>query len=114
MPCRRGEAVPKWPKDVVPAWHLYPLRIRPEALTIDRDQFFEELKRRRIGCSVHFIPIHLHPYYRDRYGWRPGQFPRAEAFFAREISLPLYPDMSDQDVADVVEAVLDVARRFRR
>jgi dTDP-4-amino-4,6-dideoxygalactose transaminase len=107
-------AVPKWPEDVVPAWHLYPLRIRPEALTINRDQFFEELKRRRIGCSVHFIPIHLHPYYRERYGWQPGQFPRAEAFFAREISLPLYPDMSDQDAVDVVEAVLDVARRFRR
>jgi dTDP-4-amino-4,6-dideoxygalactose transaminase len=99
---------------VRPAWHLYPLRIRPERLDCDRDTFVEELRRRRIGTSVHFIPIHYHPYYRERFGWRKGAFPHAEDYFAREISLPLYPTLSDADVEDVVAAVLDVAARHAR
>lgn len=94
------------------AWHIYPLRIRPEHLTINRDQFIHELHALNIGTSVHFIPIHYHPYYRDRYGWAPGQFPVAEEYFFREISLPLYPTMSDADVQDVKDAVLGVAERY--
>jgi dTDP-4-amino-4,6-dideoxygalactose transaminase len=105
---------PVTPPGVDPAWHLYPLRLREEALTINRDQFFEELKARRIGCSVHFIPIHFHPYYRDRYGWRAGAYPHAESYFRREISLPLYPSMTDADAQDVVEAVNEVVMQHRR
>jgi len=105
---------PVTPPDVEPAWHIYPLRIREEALTIDRDRFFEALKARKIGCSVHFIPIHFHPYYRERYGWSRGAFPNAEAYFRGEISLPLYPGMSDEDVNDVIEAVKEVADEHRR
>ena len=100
--------------DVTHAWHLYVLRLRPEALRIGRDRFIEELTRRNIGTSVHFIPIHLHPYYRDKYGYVPGRFPRALASFDRMLSLPLHPRLSDADVADVIEAVLDVARANRR
>ena len=96
------------------AWHIYPLRIVPDALTIGRDQVIEELNARNIGTSVHFIPIHFHPYYRDRFDWRPGMFPVAEDYFAREISLPLYPGMTDEDVADVVAAVEEVTHRFGR
>jgi dTDP-4-amino-4,6-dideoxygalactose transaminase len=96
------------------AWHIYPLRIRPEHLTIDRDRFIEALKARNIGTSVHFIPIHYHPYYRDRFGWRRGMFPAAEDYFAREISLPLYPSMTEEDVADVIAAVKEVADLHRR
>ncbi|HEV7365731.1 MAG TPA: DegT/DnrJ/EryC1/StrS family aminotransferase, partial [Gemmatimonadales bacterium] len=96
------------------AWHLYVLRLRPAALRIGRDRFIEELSARNIGTSVHFIPIHLHPYYRDRYGYQPAAFPVAYDSFQRMISLPLNPRLSDQDVADVIEAVLDVIQVYRR
>jgi dTDP-4-amino-4,6-dideoxygalactose transaminase len=84
------------------AWHLYPLRLRLEALTIDRDRFIEELAERRIGTSVHFIPIHIHPHYRDKYGYRPADFPVAFDNYQRLISLPLHPGLGQQDVADVI------------
>jgi len=100
--------------DVTHAWHLYVLRLRPEALRIGRDHFIDQLTNRRIGTSVHFIPIHVHPYYRDKYGFAPGSFPHAYVNFQRMISLPLHPHLTDEDVADVIEAVLDVVRSFRR
>jgi dTDP-4-amino-4,6-dideoxygalactose transaminase len=96
------------------AWHLYVLRLRPVALRIGRDRFIEELAARYIGTSVHFIPIHLHPYYRDKYGFRPTSFPVAYDNFQRMISLPLYPRLTDQDIAEVIEAVLDVLRTYGR
>jgi dTDP-4-amino-4,6-dideoxygalactose transaminase len=96
------------------AWHLYVLRLRPDVLTIGRDEFIEELKRRNIGTSVHFIPIHLHPFYRDKYGYAPESFPVAYDNYRRMLSLPLNPRLTDQDAADVIEAVLDITRTFRR
>ena len=96
------------------AWHLYVLRLRSGTLHIERDRFIEELAQRNIGTSVHFIPIHLHPYYRDKYGYLADSFPVAYDGFQRMISLPLSPRLSDQDVADVIEAVLDIVRRHRR
>jgi dTDP-4-amino-4,6-dideoxygalactose transaminase len=100
--------------DVESAWHLYVLRLRHRALTIDRDRFVEELSKRNIGTSVHFIPVHLHSFYRDKYGYRPEQFPVALDAFERMVSLPLHPGLSESDVEDVVAAVLDVGARFRR
>jgi dTDP-4-amino-4,6-dideoxygalactose transaminase len=91
------------------AWHLYMLRLHLEQLSIDRAQFIAELKRRNIGASVHFIPLHLHPYYRETYGYHPEDFPVAAAEYAREVSLPIYSAMSDTDVQDVIEAVLEIA-----
>jgi len=96
--------------EVEHAWHLYALRLRLEALTISRDRFIEELAERNIGTSVHFIPIHLHPYYRDRYGFTPASFPVACSNYQRLLSLPLNPALTDQDVSDVIEGVLDVLR----
>jgi dTDP-4-amino-4,6-dideoxygalactose transaminase len=96
------------------AWHLFVLRLRPGVLTIARDRFIDELTARQIGTSVHFIPVHLHPYYRDRYGFAPDDFPVAYDAFLRAISLPLTPALSDDDVADVIAAVLDVVQTFRR
>jgi len=100
--------------DVEHAWHLYVLRLRPELLRIGRDQLIEELALRNIGTSVHFIPIHLHPYYRDKYGYRPDSFPVAYSNYLRMLSLPLNLRLSDADVGDVIEAVLDVVRTYRR
>jgi dTDP-4-amino-4,6-dideoxygalactose transaminase len=100
--------------EVEHAWHLYVLRLSPGALRITREQFIEEMRERRIGTSVHFIPVHTHPYYRDRYGFKPEEFPVAFAEFQRIVSLPLNPRMSDSDVEDVIEAVADVVEKFRR
>jgi dTDP-4-amino-4,6-dideoxygalactose transaminase len=96
------------------AWHLYVLRLRPQALRIGRDQFIDELTKRNIGTSVHFIPIHLHPYYSKKYGYHAGDFPVAFSHFERLLSLPLHPGLTDQDVTDVIEAVLDVVQTYRR
>jgi dTDP-4-amino-4,6-dideoxygalactose transaminase len=100
--------------EVEHAWHLYVIRLNPGALRITREQFIEEMRERRIGTSVHFIPVHTHPYYRDRYGFKPEDFPVAYAEFQRIVSLPLNPRMSDRDVEDVIEAVADVVEKFRR
>jgi dTDP-4-amino-4,6-dideoxygalactose transaminase len=100
--------------EVEHAWHLYVIRLNPGALRITREQFIEEMRERRIGTSVHFIPVHTHPYYRDRYGFKPEEFPVAHAEFQRIVSLPLNPRMSDRDVEDVIEAVSDVVEKFRR
>jgi len=101
-------------RDVEHAWHLYVLRLRTDALRIDRDRFIAELAERNIGTSVHFIPIHLHTYYRTKYGYAPGAFPQAYTNFQRMLSLPLNVRLTDLDVADVIEAVLDVVRTHRR
>uniref|UniRef100_A0A7V4DWU7 DegT/DnrJ/EryC1/StrS aminotransferase family protein n=1 Tax=Dictyoglomus thermophilum TaxID=14 RepID=A0A7V4DWU7_DICTH len=100
--------------EVEHSWHLYVLRLNLEMLRIDRNQFIEELKNRNIGTSVHFIPIHLHPYYRDKYGFKPNDFPVAYENYLKIISLPLYPRMSNEDVYDVIEAVIDVVKKYRR
>jgi dTDP-4-amino-4,6-dideoxygalactose transaminase len=100
--------------EVEHAWHLYVLRLRPGTLRIGRDRFIQELTARNIGTSVHFIPIHLHPYYRNKYGYQPGDFPAAYDAYQRLVSLPLHPLLSDTDVSDVVTAVQDIVRKFAR
>jgi dTDP-4-amino-4,6-dideoxygalactose transaminase len=99
--------------EVEHAWHLYVLRLNPERCGISRNRFMEELKTRDIGASVHFIPIHLHPYYRDKYGYKPEDFPVAYREYQRIVSLPLFPKMSDQDVEDVIEAVCAIVKQRR-
>ena len=89
------------------------LRLNLEHLRLDRGEFFEELKRRNIGASVHFIPLHLHPYYRQVYGYRPEDFPVAYREYQREISLPIYSKMNDGDIRDVIEAVLEIVAKHR-
>ena len=100
--------------DVEHAWHVYMVRLRLEMLRIDRAQFIRELTARNIGTSVHFIPVHLHPYYRNKYSLKPMDFPVAFTNHERQLSLPLHPRLSRQDVADVSAAVLDVVDTFRR
>ncbi len=96
------------------AWHLYPVQIEVDALDIDRDRFIHELLAEGIGVSVHFIPIHYHPYYRRTLGLGRGSFPVAERYFERAVSLPIYPSMTDADVADVVEAITKLTTCHRR
>jgi len=100
--------------EVEHAWHLYTLRLRLDRLSIDRAQFITELTARNIGTSVHFIPVHLHPYYREKYGFEAREFPVAFDAYQRLVSLPLHPGLSESDVDDVIEAVTDVAQKFAR
>jgi dTDP-4-amino-4,6-dideoxygalactose transaminase len=90
------------------AWHLYPIRLHLDRIKIDRSRFIEELRKRNIGSSVHFIPVHIHPYYRDKYRYAPERFPIAFSNYERLVSLPLSPKLTDEDVADVIEAVDDI------
>jgi dTDP-4-amino-4,6-dideoxygalactose transaminase len=94
--------------DRLHSWHLFPLRIRTEALTIDRNAFIDALKARGIGTSVHWRPLHLHPYYETTFGWRAEDLPVASAVWQRLISLPLSPALTDAEVSLVVEAVRDL------
>lgn len=95
-------------------YHLYAIRLNLSRLRIDRAEFIEQLKTLKIGASVHFIPVHQHPFYQERFGYRPGDLPQAEAIYDSILSLPLFPRMSDQDVNDVSEAVHHIALRNRR
>jgi dTDP-4-amino-4,6-dideoxygalactose transaminase len=100
--------------DVIHAWHLFPIALELERLTIDRARFIAELRAENIGTSVHFIPIHRHPHFRDSLALSPTAFPIAEDAYRRAITLPLFPRMSDRDADDVVAAVRKIARAFRR
>ena len=97
-----------------PAWHLYPIRLDLEKLTADRAQIFRALRAENIGVNVHYIPVHTHPYYRERFGFRGGEFPVAEDAYARLISLPLFHGMNVQDVRDVIAAVTKVVSSYSR
>jgi dTDP-4-amino-4,6-dideoxygalactose transaminase len=87
------------------AWHLYIIQLHLARLSIDRNDFIERMKAAGIGTSVHFIPLHIQPYWRDRYGLQPNDFPQALRTFEQAVSLPIYPTMSDDDVARVIAAV---------
>lgn len=100
--------------DVKHAWHLYVIKVVPEKLVIDRDRFIEVLKADKIGTSVHFIPVHLHPYYRDAFGFEREDFPVAKETYERVISLPLYPKMNNENVERVIEAVKKVVHNYKR
>lgn len=106
--------VPVCRTDVQHAWHLYVIQLELERLRVSRNQFIETLKKKNIGTSVHFIPLHLHPYYRDTFGYKPQDFPNASAVFERVVSLPIYPKMTEADVRAVIEAVRAVVTENRR
>jgi dTDP-4-amino-4,6-dideoxygalactose transaminase len=95
-------------------YHLYAIRLNLERLTIDRGEFINQLRGLKIGASVHFIPVHLHPFYQDRFGYRRGDLPHAEAIYDSILSLPLFPSMSARDVNDVIEAVHHISSTNRR
>lgn len=96
------------------AWHLYVLRLNLDRLTIDRNRFIEEMAQRGVGCSVHFIPLHLQPYWRKRYNLDQAAFPVATREFERVVSLPIYPDMTDDMVQRVIDAVSGVVSAHGR
>ena len=96
------------------AWHLYLLRIVPETLSVGRDDFARALQERGLGISVHFIPHFELTFLKERYGLRAQDFPNAAAHYAQSISLPFWPDMSDEDVQYVIDTVINTAKKFRK
>lgn len=107
-----GVLLPQTRPDVKPAWHLYPIRLDLIKLSAGRGQVFQALRAENIGVNVHYIPVHCHPYYRDRFGYKGGEFPVAEKAYEQLISLPMFYGMIDSDVEDVVHAVCKVVSHF--
>ncbi|AOY05348.1 DegT/DnrJ/EryC1/StrS aminotransferase family protein [Bacillus subtilis] len=93
------------------AWHLYVLQVDEKKAGVTRSEMITALKDEyNIGTSVHFIPVHIHPYYQKQFGYKEADFPNAMNYYKRTLSLPLYPSMSDDDVDDVIEAVRDIVK----
>ncbi len=108
---------PQWTRPGTPAfahrhaWHLYAPLINPAAAGMDRDAFMQGMKERNIGTGLHYRAVHLYPYYRERYGFKPGDFPNAESIGERIVSLPLFPGLSDADQDRAVAAMADLFKR---
>jgi dTDP-4-amino-4,6-dideoxygalactose transaminase len=90
------------------SWHLFPIKLRLDLLSIHRDSFIKKLKQVGIGCSVHWRPLHLHPYYREKFGWQPQDFPVATALWKRMVSLPIFPGMRQDQISHVINMVKSI------
>ncbi len=97
--------------DTKHSFHLYTLLLKLEDISINRDEFLQEMTRRNIGVGVHYIALHLHPYYQREFGYKKGQFPNAEWISERTVSIPLSPKLTDEDVEDVIWAVRDILEK---
>lgn len=102
--------LPPDPPHRIHSWHLYPIRLRLEQLSIDRNQFIELLREAGVGCSVHWRPLHLHPYY-ESFGWKPQDLPTASTVWRRLISLPLFPGMTEEEQDLVIATIRDLCTR---
>jgi dTDP-4-amino-4,6-dideoxygalactose transaminase len=107
-----GLIIPAEREEVTSAWHLYPVRLELERFSVGRKQIFQALRAENIGVNVHYIPVHLHPYYRDRFGYQGGEYPVAEAAYEGLLTLPLFPTMTKQDVEHVIEAMYKVVDHY--
>jgi len=96
------------------SWHLFVIRLRLDCLTIDRAQFIAELQQRGIGMSVHWQPLHMHPYYRETYGYEPQELPVACSLYPEIASLPIYPDLTEEEIAHVCRSIKDIVAVYRR
>ena len=112
---RRDRAAEGGCADRVHSWHLFQIKLRLERLSIlDRDGFLEEMRARGVAFSVHWRPLHLHPYYRETFGWKPEHLPVATDVWRRTVSLPIFPAMTGDERDAVVATVREICRRFRR
>ncbi len=97
--------LPRFPENRIHSWHLFPIKLRLERLRVDRDAFVEGLRDRGIGFSVHWRPLHLHPYYAEAFGWRAEDLPASTVVWQRLVSLPIFPSQRDDEIAAVVDAI---------
>jgi dTDP-4-amino-4,6-dideoxygalactose transaminase len=105
--------LPVVPHHRIHAWHLFPIRLRLDRLSVDRNGFMQQLKAAGVGCAVHWRPLHLHPYYQVHFGWKQEDLPTATAEWPRLVSLPLFPGMRPDERAHVVETVRQLCRQHR-
>lgn len=109
------EIIPPIEKDYVKAvYHIYVIQLRTEMLKVGRKEIFEALRAENIGVNVHYVPVHLQPFYRNRYGYKRGDYPKAEQYYDRAITLPIFPKMTDQDIEDVIKAVKRVIKHYSK
>jgi perosamine synthetase len=106
--------LPRVQSNRIHSWHLYVIRLRLERLKLDRAQFIQELRQRGIGTSVHWLPLHMHPYYRQTYGYQPQDLPVAGALYPQLITLPIYPDLTADEVEYVCRSIKDIIAPNRR
>jgi dTDP-4-amino-4,6-dideoxygalactose transaminase len=100
--------------DVKSSYHLYIIQLKLKKLKADRKMIFNAIRAENIGVHVHYIPLHLQPYYRDKYGYKEGCYPIAEEFYKKALTLPLFPKMNDEDINDVIKAVKKVTNYFKK
>ena len=105
--------LPVVPENRIHSWHLFPVRLQLKKLKIDRNEFINQLRAAGVGCSVHWRPLHLHPYYAERFGWTGDLFPVATPLWERLVSLPLFPGMRDEEREFVIQVVRDLCVRHR-
>ncbi len=101
-------------KDVRASYHIYVIKLILEKLKVSRKVIFDDLRNEGIGVNVHYIPVHLQPYYRKRFGYKKGDFPIAEDYYSRALTLPIYPKMTDIDVEFVIKKVKMVINKYRK
>lgn len=101
--------IPAVHKNLKHAYHLYPLQIKFENLKIAKKEYFEKMKKNNIGLQVHYIPVHLQPYYKKNFGFKESDFPVAESFYKREISIPIYPTLQNEDLKYIVDKIKEFA-----
>ena len=106
--------LPAGDANLIQSWHLFAIRLRLKRLKISRDEFVNELKRAGVGCSVHWRPLHLHPYYQKTFGWRAKDFPVATEQWKRLSSLPIFPGMRDDEIEHVIRTVKRICERHAR
>ncbi len=101
-------------KDVRAVYHIYVIQLRTELFKVGRKEIFEALSAENIGVNVHYMPLHLHPYYQEKFGYKKGDYPKAERYYERAVTLPIFPKMSDEDIEDVIKAVHKVTGYYRK
>jgi perosamine synthetase len=106
--------LPQVQPDRVHSWHLFAIRLKLDCLTLDRAQFITELQQRGIGTSVHWLPLHMHPYYCETYGYKPEDLPTAAALYPEIVTLPIYPDMTGNEVNYVCRTIKDIVAANRK
>lgn len=105
--------IPSVSKDAKHAYHIYPLQIKFDELKISKKNFFIRLKEKKINCQVHYVPVHLQPFYRKNYGFKQGDFPIAEKFYERELSIPMYPSLTVKDLSYISKTIIETLNRDR-
>ena len=103
--------LPPDPPDRIHSWHLFPIRLRLERLALKRNDFIDALRENGVGCSVHWRPLHMHPYYQENFGWKPEHLPVASKVWERLVSLPIFPDMREEEQQHVVQVVRQLCKQ---